>query len=157
MNTFIREGTPDDVKELNNMIQHTIDESYKWVYSEQVRDIFKRKNTKEEINKRVQYGYVNVALDFENNEKIIGTGSLVENRIFSVYVRPEHQGNGVGISLMQDLERQAAEKGIKRVVLNATVSSKDFYEKLGYKGLPKIIKIGNEKEYIVYDMEKSIL
>jgi len=156
MDAIIRKFDMEDMEELHKMIEHTIEESYKWVYSEQVRQVLKNQHVDEQIIDRAENEYVLVAIDPEDEDRIIGTGSLIKCRIFGVYVKSEYQGNGIGIRLMEELEDKAIGNGIKKLILSASISSKDFYEKLGYKGKPKIIKLDNGKEYIVYDMEKEL-
>lgn len=156
MDAIVRKFIPDDVEELSNMIEHTIEESYKWVYPEQVREIFKEESSPEQILERAESDYVLVAVDPEDDGRIVGTGTLRSNRVLGVYVHPEYQGNGIGVRIMEQLEDRAIGNGIKRIILSASVSSKDYYKKLGYKGEPKINKLNDGKEYIVYDMEKDI-
>ncbi len=156
MDAIVRKFIPDDVEELSSMIEHTIEESYKWVYPEQVRDIFKEESSSEQILERAENDYVLVAIDPDDNARIVGTGTLLSNRVFGVYVHPKYQGNGIGVRIMEQLEDRAIGNSIKRIILSASISSKDFYKKLGYKGEPKIYKLKDGKEYIVYDMEKDI-
>lgn len=156
MEAIIRRFIPEDAEELSKMIEQTIEESYKWVYSKPVREHFKMENTPEEIKKRAEDNYVLVAVDPESNNRIVGTGSLIKNKIFGVYVHPEYQGNGIGIRLMEKLEDYAINNKLKKLVLSASISSRDFYKKLGYKGVPKIEKLDSQTEYVVYEMEKEL-
>lgn len=156
MEAIIRKFRMDDAEELSNMIEHTIEESYKWVYPEEVRELFKKENTVEQVMDRSEQNYVLVAVDPEDQDMIVGTGSLLDNKIFGVYVKPEYQGNGLGTRLMEQLEDRAVGNDVKKLVLSASISSKDFYKKIGYKGEPKINKLEDGKEYIVYEMEKNI-
>ena len=47
-------------------------------------------------------------------------------------VEPEQQGGGAGRVLMEGVESQLREDGVKRVELNARDTAVGFYEKLGY-------------------------
>lgn len=156
MEAIIRKFDMDDTEELQKMIDNTIEKSYRWVYPEQVRQVLKNEHTTEQIIDRAENECVLVAIDPDDEDRIIGTGSLMKSRIFGVYVKSEYQGNGIGIKLMEELEDKAIGNGIKKLILSASISSKDFYEKLGYRGIPKIIKLDSGKEYIVYDMEKEL-
>ena len=156
MGNYIRKFIREDTEQLSRMIEHTIEESYKWVYPMEVRGLFKNENSPEEIIERAIKENVLVAVDPEDADRLIGTGSLISNKIFAVYVHPEHQGNGIGIKLMEELENRAIANGIKKIELSASISSKDFYENLGYIGGPRRCKADNDKEYIVYDMKKEI-
>ena len=156
MDAIVRKFQTDDAEELNNMIKYTIEESYKWVYPEQVRELFKKESVPERLIERSERNYLLIAIDPDDADKIIGTGTLADNRVFSVYVHPEYQGNGIGIRLMEQLEDRAIGNGLKKITLSASISSRDFYKKIGYSGDPKISKLNDGTEYIVYDMEKDI-
>ncbi len=156
MDAIVRKFVIDDAEELNNVIEHTIEESYKWIYPEEVREVFKEENSTEQLAERGEKDYVLVVVDPDDENKIVGTGSLIDNRIFGVYVHPEYQANGIGVRIMEQLEDRALGNGIKKLVLSASISSKDFYRKLGYRGEPRIIKLDGQREYIVYDMEKDL-
>lgn len=67
------------------------------------------------------------------NEKVIGTASLKDNIILSVFVAVNVQGKGIGTKLMRYLEKDASEKGFKKVSLPSSITSVSFYDRLGYK------------------------
>ena len=55
--------------------------------------------------------------------------------IYSVAVRPEHRGQGIGRELIRTLETMLAERGCPKVNLQVRASNKQvvaFYKKLGY-------------------------
>ncbi len=156
MDAIIRKFAIDDAEELNSVIEYTIEESYKWIYPEEVREIFKEENSTEQLVERGEKDYVLVVVNPDDENKIVGTGALIDNRIFGVYVHPEYQSNGIGVRIMEQLEDRALGNGIKKLVLSASISSKDFYRKLGYRGDPRIIKLDDRREYIVYDMDKEL-
>ena len=66
------------------------------------------------------------------NEEVIGTASLKDNTILTVFVGVNEQGKGIGTKLMSYLEKLASKKGFNKVLLPSSVTSVSFYEKLGY-------------------------
>lgn len=51
-----------------------------------------------------------------------------------LYVEPAFRGTGLGRQLMEQVENQAADDGMKRVFLNTySFQAPGFYEKLGYR------------------------
>ena len=73
-----------------------------------------------------------------DNEKILGVGRLTyfrsgEGQIRFMGVRNEHQGKQVGKSLLEYLENEARNMGLKKIFLNARENVLDFYKKMGYK------------------------
>jgi GNAT superfamily N-acetyltransferase len=64
---------------------------------------------------------------------IVATGTIRGRDIQTVFVLPEHHGKGYGKHLMTFLEQRVKEKGFDEVTLNSSLTSKDFYLKLGYR------------------------
>lgn len=69
----------------------------------------------------------------ETKGKITGTASLEDNTIYSVFVDPEFHRRGIGRKLMGHVESIAEERGIKKLEVPSSVTSVEFYKKLGYK------------------------
>lgn len=69
---------------------------------------------------------------------VVGTGSIEDDIIYTVYTDIRYHGKGVGKKLMSLLEEIAANNGLRVVKLYASITAQRFYEKLGY------IKIGEE-------------
>ena len=156
MELIIRDFKIEDAEEIAKMVEHTIEENYKWVYSESVRQWFKRKNSPQKIKKMARVGYVLIAVDPDDGNRIVGTGVLINNNIQGFYVHPDYRRNDIGIRLMEKLEDRAIANGLKRIKLRASISSRDFYQKLAYKGIPRIERLNDGIEFVVYDMEKNI-
>ncbi|MBM7788383.1 GNAT family N-acetyltransferase [Tenggerimyces flavus] len=78
-------------------------------------------------------GFVLVA--YVDGEPAGVVGLKAPGEVKRLYVRPEHRSNGVGRRLMEHLHERAAERGMRRVVLDVLPSRKqviDFYRRLGY-------------------------
>jgi N-acetylglutamate synthase-like GNAT family acetyltransferase len=67
-----------------------------------------------------------------SGQQIVGTASLDQNVVRTVFVAPEVQGHGVGRRLMAEIERNAREAGVTRLVVPSSVSAQRFYAKLGF-------------------------
>lgn len=50
----------------------------------------------------------------------------------------EYRGKGLGAAVIGELERYAAERGVRRISLSAQLRAKGFYERLGYTSLDDI-------------------
>ena len=59
-------------------------------------------------------------------------GSKTESVLLSVFVLPQLHGQGVGRKIMQALEEDEYALRATRIVLHASVTACDFYQKLGY-------------------------
>ena len=59
-------------------------------------------------------------------------GKMDESSLFTVFVHPDHQGRGIGRSIVETLERDAYFLRAKRVEIPASVTGVPFYLKMGY-------------------------
>jgi putative acetyltransferase len=69
------------------------------------------------------------------DETIIGFGNLNKKsgEIEALYVDPEHLRQGVGIKILQVLEDEALDSGLKRLCLTSSLNAVGFYEMAGYR------------------------
>jgi putative acetyltransferase len=65
----------------------------------------------------------------------VGLGALVvrNSELRACYVVPEASRKGVGTALVAEIERIAAEKGLERLELLASLNAEPFYARLGYE------------------------
>lgn len=64
--------------------------------------------------------------------KLYGTGSIVGNEIFGVFVHPKYHKLGHGRDIMDELENIARRNGYKETELSISLPSAEFYKKRGY-------------------------
>ena len=126
----IREFREDDAESIARLIHRTIDACYTDVYPRRAVEFFKRFHSRDGILERSRKGVILVA---ERNGNAIGTGAIVENEIYGVFVEPKMQGRGHGRAIMRVLETRAIAKGHREVVLSVSLPSRKFYEGLGYE------------------------
>ena len=88
----------------------------------------------EVLKKDAKEGYTVVVKD---DDKVIGTGTIVGNYISKIYVKPEYHGCGIGRLIVKYLEDKAKSNGVKKIFLASNVSAEKFYTKLGYKTTEK--------------------
>jgi predicted GNAT family N-acyltransferase len=64
----------------------------------------------------------------------VATGRLIPNgHIGRIAVLKGYRGRGIGLLMMEILEKKAMDKGISTVELDAQLQALPFYEKVGYK------------------------
>jgi N-acetylglutamate synthase-like GNAT family acetyltransferase len=96
-------------------------------------------------------------LIIESNKQMIGTGTLLHDKIKRVFIHPDYQRKGYGTLVMQKLEQQARTNAIKMIRLSATSPSKPFFERLGYQLICEHnFKDESLKRFRYYHMEKEI-
>jgi GNAT superfamily N-acetyltransferase len=71
----------------------------------------------------------------EREGVIVGYSQLDPARelVLAVYVTPDAARAGVGSALLEKLEWAARERGLKRLVLDATLNAETFYTRSGYR------------------------
>ena len=142
---MIRFYKNNDIIQLYDLIQETIAMSYPSHYPERAVEYFKNYHSKENIKKRNETGKI---LVIEQGEKLIGTGSIVDNEISGVFIHPDNQRAGFGNTIMTKLESIAKDKGVLEIKLYVSLPSRGFYEKLKYEiSEPQKIDVG-ENQYL---------
>jgi len=69
----------------------------------------------------------------ERDGQIVATGTIRGSEIQTVFVDPSRRGQGLGTALMQKLEEIVFQRGVGEITLRSSLSSRDFYERLGYQ------------------------
>jgi len=80
----------------------------------------------------VQMSLAHKILVAVKGNKVLGTVRLKENAIFTVFVDPDYHHQGIGVKLMESIEKIAKERGYTEVGLGSSITAVRFYEKLGY-------------------------
>lgn len=95
------------------------------------------------------------------NDIVVGTAGLDkswynddgEYWILSVFVDIQHHKKGIGKMLIHQIEDYAKEINAKKLVIPASITACEFYNKLGYKYKDGLKKLNSDKMYI---MEKKL-
>ena len=119
-----------DLIPLHQLIQDTIEYSYRNIYPDRALHFFKKYHSKTNILERSRNG---VILIVEKEGIFMATGSLVENQISGVFVAPADQNSGYGSKIMVELERRAQKNGFSKILLDISLPSSSFYKKLHYQ------------------------
>jgi GNAT superfamily N-acetyltransferase len=150
----IRDFRDTDVPSVVQLIWHTIDVCYTGVYPPRAVQFFRDSHSAERILERSEEGHI---LVLERAGKVIGTGAIVANEIYGVYVDPAAQGRGYGTAIMQELETRAKAKGHHEVELSLSLPSRKFYEGLGYELHDEAhIDVGEGERLDFWNAKKSL-
>jgi ribosomal protein S18 acetylase RimI-like enzyme len=126
----IREFRESDLSSVRKLIHHTINVCYTGVYPARVLQFFKNFHSDRGIRERAEEGDMVV---MERAAEVIGTGGIVGNHIYGVFVEPMFQRRGYGKAIMRELETRAQLGGHREVVLDVSLPSREFYDGLGYE------------------------
>lgn len=95
----------------------------------------------------------------EDDDVIVGFGVLDKQSglIEAVFVSGEAGGRGIGLLLMERLERSARELGLRSLHLNASLNAVKFYERAGYNARERSrYRLQNGVEIDCVPMTKSV-
>jgi len=83
---------------------------------------------------------------------IVGTANLDGAAARAVFVDPDHQGEGIGASLMAAIEDLARERSVAMLSVQSSITAEGFYKKLGYVAVGEKVS-GTERTIM---MEKRL-
>ena len=113
-----------DLSAVKNLIHNTIDVCYSATYPKEAIKFFKGYHCEESILKGAKEGHTIV---LEQSDRIVGTGTMVDDHIVRVFVAPAFQKNGFGKLIMWNLEAKASSQELLR---NEVSSIDKFIEKI---------------------------
>ena len=67
------------------------------------------------------------------DRRVVATASLDRDVVRSVFVDPQHQGNGIGGQLMAMIRTVAIDKEIEVLHVPSSITAEGFYFKLGFR------------------------
>ncbi|NUM54256.1 MAG: GNAT family N-acetyltransferase [Candidatus Hydrogenedentes bacterium] len=77
----------------------------------------------------------------EIGTKIVGFSEYhADGHVDTFYVHHEHQGQGVGRRLMQCIEDEAARTGIEKLYLEASITGRPFFARMGFVVVGEMVK-----------------
>ena len=117
---------------LFELIHQTLKEEYSEFYTSDAIDYFLSYNQPCDILNDAKTGYI--SLCFIDN-KLVGSGGLVNNNVRKMFVLSEYQRMGVGTLILKHLENKAIENSLDFIELYAMMPSVGFYKTLGYNEL----------------------
>jgi GNAT superfamily N-acetyltransferase len=146
-NTLIRPFQPGDLESVYELVQNTVDISYRNDYSEKAIDMFKGYHSRESILENASDGHTLVAVI---DGAIVGTGTLERAHIRRVFVSPQHQRRGIGKLIAAALEKKALAENIEVIDLAAAIGSRTFWESRGFTVEEECFAPSGEERIIRY-------
>ena len=151
----IRRFQNEDANELADVIAYTLRttniKDYSPEYIENDISFLRAEN----LIERSKWMNIYVVCD---DKKIIGCGAIGpywgkedESSIFTVFVHPEYQGNGIGRKIFETLEQDEYFLRAKRIEIPASITAVNFYRKMGYDFKNGITEVDEEQ---LYHLEK---
>ena len=145
----IRAVTHEDVPALSRLIERSIRlinaKEHSAESVELVCALFTEERLHRDLNRRDMF-------ILENHELPIGTISLGDGKLHSLFVEPEQAGKGYGSQLVCYIEYFARSRNLRKLSLNSSLTAVPFYEKLSYIKLNEVrVDFGS-----MWAMEKNL-
>lgn len=126
---MIIEATLAYAQSLQSLLERTILHTYPFYYAKGAVDFFICRHNLWAIQSDIMNSQVYV---YEINDEIIGSVTVKQDEIYRLFVLPEYQHRGYGEELLTFAEKKLTEKNVL-LRLDASLPSKDFFLKRGYK------------------------
>lgn len=134
----IRRFQETDAPAVSRLIIHTMRVSNVGDYSAQEMEELALRQQPSDVLQRASWTHYYVVE--EDGGEIIGCGAIGpywgkedESSLFSIFVLPERQGQGVGRAIVETLEQDEFALRAKRIEIPASITGTPFYLKLGYR------------------------
>lgn len=126
----IRKFLQSDAAELSSLMRETVIKSNSQDYSKKAVQCLVDEYTAERLIKDSKKMNIFVACE---KSKLVGTISLVGDRISRMFVLPEVQGQKIGSKLIRHIEAFAKQEGKTALRVRSSLTAYGFYQKLGYQ------------------------
>lgn len=132
----IRRFKEEDAKEVSDLIRKTILISNTKDYPKDLMDALIETETPEHVLQRASWTHFYVVVD---EQQIVGCGAIGpywgkedESSLFTIFVLPEYQGQGIGRAIIDTLEKDEYFLRAHRIEIPASITGVPFYLKMGY-------------------------
>ena len=132
----LRRAARDDAAALSRLIVATLRTSNAADYAPAVITRVAEDFSAERLAGTIERRHVLVACE---GPRILGTAALDGDKVRSVFVAPERQGEGIGAMLMAEVFRLAAEAGVTGLTLQSSLTARGFYAGLGFAALGEAV------------------
>ena len=146
----IRKFSATDARSVSRLVRRCLLEVNSEKYPQSIIDQMLRAFSPAGVIQRTTWLRCYVA---SRNSRIVGTGGICDNRIYSVFVSPHLHGKGIGRAIVAHLEKIAIKSGYRKVYLGSSLNAEKFYRSLGYR---KIKRLSEPLGGTVVEMSKLI-
>ena len=148
----LKRAAADDVRTVFRIARDTISAVYYHYYPRGAVDYFLALHSEKNIEKSITEDKVYIITE---NGAEVGTVTVRENEILRFFILPEHQGRGLGNTVMDFLEEDIL-KAYGVVRLDASMSANEMYERRGYRPIRfNRLRTDNGDYLCWYEMEKT--
>ena len=131
----IRAATSEDIPALCGLIERSIRQLNAKEHSPEAMELVCALFTEDRLHRDLQRRDMFI---LENHELLIGTISLGDGKLHSLFVEPDQARKGYGSQLVSHIEDFAHSRNLQKLSLNVSLTAIPFHEKLGYLKLNEV-------------------
>lgn len=137
---YVRKYRLQDAMELANIYYYTIHNINNLDYSEKQLNAWAPVNCLELDGWKKKWEKLSPIVATIDNQ-VVGFGEFKDNgHIDCFYVHHQFQSKGIGSALMKEIEQQALQKNISRILAEVSITAKPFFLSKGFRVTKKQLK-----------------
>ena len=149
----IRKFRKEDARQVCTILRRSQREVLSKYYKKKVIDTFSKRITPKRMIQRAKEQEIFVAVQ---GKRILGINGITGNEVRRFHVDPDYHGNGIGRRLMQNIERIARKRRIKKLIVKSSTNAEKFYQKMGFKRVRRIVGIIGNVRFPEILMQKKL-
>ncbi|WP_095148713.1 GNAT family N-acetyltransferase [Pseudomonas sp. Irchel s3a18] len=130
MDCQVRLATGEDAEAISHVVMSALRESNARDYPADVIVQVEQGFSPQAIHRLMTQRRVYVA---SVDQRVVATASLEGETVRSVFVEPQHQGNGIGRQLMAVIHATALNLGLEVLHVPSSITAEGFYATLGFR------------------------
>lgn len=143
---MIRQFRAEDARACCDLIHACIEQDPQLTTT--LRERIRRAESPETMIERANLFYVAV---YESAGSVVGVGGLELNEVRLLCVSPEHQGQGIGRTLLEHLESMVPPAPFADIFVYSTFAAADFYRLHGFTARGEsVVDLGGEQLTTVF-------
>ena len=134
----VRRLTEGDAEAVSDLIVATIRISNIGDYPAEMMEELIKTQTPADVLRKASWTHFYVAAE-AGTGAVVGCGAIGpywgktdESSLFSIFVRPDHQGKGIGRAIVETLEKDEFALRARRIEVPASITGLNFYRRMGY-------------------------
>ncbi|WP_244548384.1 GNAT family N-acetyltransferase [Bosea vaviloviae] len=129
---MIRQATIDDAPAISAIVIRTLRETNAKFYAAEMIETVVANFSVDRVEARMAERVVLVATIAGI---VVGTASLHQTTVRTVFVSPDRQGQRIGATLMARILDIAREQGLDSLTVPSAINAEPFYRKLGFRSI----------------------
>ncbi|PPD58499.1 GNAT family N-acetyltransferase [Dehalogenimonas etheniformans] len=150
----IKQFVEDELSQLTRLINETIEKSYSSAYPPKAVRFFLDYHARMNVLRDAGAGTILIGWE---KKSAVATGTLVGNHVSRVFVGAEYRKRGYGKMIAEELENRARARDLRALELDASVTSRSFWERLGWIVISHEVEMVEDEPLEYFKMKKELV